>query len=107
LRYGYGITNIVKRATASASELTKEELIDGSRLLKNKVRKFKPNWLAVVGVSAYRTAFEVPDAKIGLQKNNIGSTMLWVLPNPSGLNAHHQLPQLIQHFSELRDYISK
>ena len=104
LDYGYGITNIVERATASADELTKKELIDGAKKITAKVRLFNPNYLAIVGLTAYRVAFNVPKAKIGLQKGIIGETRIWVLPNPSGLNAHHQLPDLIRLFSEFRAY---
>ena len=99
---GYGITNIVERATASADELTKKELIDGAKKLTAKVRLYNPNYLAVVGLTAYRIAFGVSKVKIGLQENRIGKTRVWVLPNPSGLNAHHQLPDLIRLFSEFR-----
>jgi double-stranded uracil-DNA glycosylase len=102
LEYGYGITNIVKRATASADELSKEELIEGAKELKRKVAKYTPSYLAVVGLTAYRTAFKSPKAKIGLQEEKLGNTSIWVLPNPSGLNAHHQLPDLIKYFAELR-----
>lgn len=102
LEYGYGITNIVGRATASADELSKDELIQGAKQLIRKVSKYSPAYLAVVGLTAYRTAFKCPKAKIGLQEEKIRSTLIWVLPNPSGLNAHHQLPDLIKYFSALR-----
>lgn len=102
LEYGYGITNIVKRATASADELSKEELIEGAKKLKSRVWRYAPEYLAVVGLTAYRTAFKSPKAMIGLQEEKIANTRIWVLPNPSGLNAHHQLPDLIKYFSALR-----
>jgi TDG/mug DNA glycosylase family protein len=102
LNYGYGITNIVKRATASADELTKNELIEGAKSLKSKVRRYVPEYLAVVGLTAYRAAFISPKAMIGLQEEKIANTLIWVLPNPSGLNAHHQLPDLIKYFTALR-----
>jgi double-stranded uracil-DNA glycosylase len=102
LEYGYGITNIVERATASADQLSKEELLEGAKKLKSKVHRYTPEYLAIVGVTAYRTAFKSPKAKIGLQEEKIGNTTIWVLPNPSGLNANHQLPDLIKHFNELR-----
>jgi double-stranded uracil-DNA glycosylase len=112
LQYGCGITNIVKRATASANELTKEELRAGARSVIRKVRLYKPQILAVVGLSAYRIAFagvttalQGKEAALpGLQNAKIGKTSVWVLPNPSGLNAHYQLPSLIQHFKELHEY---
>jgi TDG/mug DNA glycosylase family protein len=107
LEYGCGITNFVRRATASADELTKDELIKGAKRLKTKVRLYTPKYLAVVGLTAYRIAFKVPKAKIGLQKNTIGKTLIWILPNPSGLNAHHQLPDLIRYFGELRSHSLK
>jgi double-stranded uracil-DNA glycosylase len=104
LRYGCGITNIVKRATASAEELTKEELREGGKELIRKVLHYKPLCLAVVGITAYRNAFSEPKAQFGLQKKQVGKTVCWVLPNTSGLNAHYQLPELIRHFSELRAF---
>src|SRR5437764_8012655 len=87
LRYGCGITNLVARATAAAAELTPEELTEGARILERKVRRFRPRVLAVVGIGAYRTAFGRLGAKLGLQPETIGDTAIWVLPNPSGLNA--------------------
>jgi double-stranded uracil-DNA glycosylase len=102
LEFGYGITNIVERATASADELSKEELIEGAKKLKSRVRRYAPKYLAVVGLTAYRTAFRSPKAMIGLQEEKIANTLIWVLPNPSGLNAHHQLPDLITYFTALR-----
>jgi double-stranded uracil-DNA glycosylase len=102
LEYGYGITNIVGRATVSADELRKVELIAGAKELKRKVEKYNPRYLAVVGLTAYRTAFKSPKAMIGLQDEQISNTLVWVLPNPSGLNAHHQLPDLVKYFGELR-----
>ncbi len=102
LEHGHGITNIVERATASADELSKEELIEGAKKLITKVRLYLPAYLAVVGLTAYRTAFKSPKAKIGLQEEKIDNTLIWVLPNPSGLNAHHQLPDLIKYFGALR-----
>ena len=102
LEYGCGITNIVGRATASADELSKDELIKGAKELITKVRLYVPAYLAVVGLTAYRTAFKYPKAKIGLQEEKIDNTLIWILPNPSGLNAHHQLPDLIKYISSLR-----
>jgi len=106
IAYGYGITNIVERATARADELEKEELLRGAQSLARKVLRYGPLVLAIVGITAYRTAFHKPTAQIGLQKETIGTTVVWVLPNPSGLNAHHQLPDLIRHFQKLRSYVS-
>jgi len=98
---GYGITNLVNKATASADELSKEELIQGRELLQEKVLTFQPGYLAVLGIGAYRTAFQRPKASLGLQEETIGLTRLWVLPNPSGLNAHFQLDVLVILFREL------
>jgi TDG/mug DNA glycosylase family protein len=107
LPLGYGITNLVARATAAAAELTDEELADGAHALARKVRRYKPRVLAVVGVGAYRTAFGRPRAKLGLQEETLGATRLWVLPNPSGLNANYQAAQLADLFRELRDFSSR
>jgi double-stranded uracil-DNA glycosylase len=103
LKRGYGITNIVEIATASASELSAAELREGAKRLAKKVLRYRPRWLAVVGISAYRTAFERPDVTIGRQAEKIGDTQIWVLPNPSGLNAHYQLPEIATHFRALRE----
>ena len=99
---GLGITNLVARATVSAAELTVDELRAGRRRLERKVRRYTPRWLAVVGIGAYRIAFERPKALMGAQPEKIGSTGLWVLPNPSGLNANHQLPDLTRAVRALR-----
>jgi double-stranded uracil-DNA glycosylase len=103
LKLGYGITNVVARATAAADELSREELLEGGRQLVRRVKRYKPRYLAIVGVGAYRTAFERPKAKMGLQEETIGETRVWVLPNPSGLNANYQADALVALFRELRD----
>jgi len=102
LRRGYGITNVVNRATATAAELSPEELRAGGKSLVSKVRRYRPRFLAVLGVGAYRAAFDCPQARLGRQDEKIGETIVWVLPNPSGLNAHYQPPQLALLFRELR-----
>ena len=102
LTLGYGITNFCKRTTAAAAELSNEELIAGGKQLIKRVEKYRPQYLAILGVTAYRTAFKKPKAKLGLQEEKIGGTRIWILPSPSGLNAHYQLPDLIELFSELR-----
>jgi TDG/mug DNA glycosylase family protein len=99
---GCGITNLVPRTTAAAADLTKAELVDAHHELERKVQHYAPRWLAVLGIGAYRTAFGRRDAHIGEQPEQLGSTTLWVLPNPSGLNANYQLPDLIRLFTELR-----
>jgi len=102
LTLGYGITNVVDRATATADLLDPAELTGGAKALEAKVRRYRPGILAVLGVSAYRTAFARPKAQTGLQAERLGATRLWVLPNPSGLNAHYQLADLARLFAELR-----
>lgn len=102
LDFGCGVTNLVRRTTATAAELDDEELARGRRALERKVRRHAPRWLAILGIGAYRTAFGRRDATIGEQAERIGSTGLWVLPNPSGLNAHYQLPDLVRLFGKLR-----
>jgi len=102
LSHGVGITNLVARATAAASELTDEELRAGRRRLERKVRRYQPRWVAVVGIGAYRTAFQRPRAVAGRQAERLGSTGVWVLPNPSGLNANHQIADLARAFGDLR-----
>jgi TDG/mug DNA glycosylase family protein len=102
LKRGYGITNVVMRTTATAEGLTREELRTGGEQLIAKVRKYRPRVLAILGLGAYRTAFEKPKAIIGRQEEMIGETLVWVLPNPSGLNAHYQAKQLGILFSELK-----
>ncbi len=102
LSLGLGITNVAARATARADELSTDELIAGGRILAAKLRTLRPQWLAVVGVTAYRTAFGRPRALIGPQEELIGETPVWVLPNPSGLNASYQLDRLADEFRRLR-----
>ena len=102
LARGCGITNVVERATATAAELSAAEYVEGGRKLKAKVRRYRPRFLAVLGVGAYRTAFAQPKATLGLQPETIGETRVWVLPNPSGLNAHYQPKDLARMFRELR-----
>jgi TDG/mug DNA glycosylase family protein len=101
LDLGFGITNLVARASASADELTPDELHAGARILTRKAQKLTPRFVAFVGLQAYRTAFARRKAQVGLQPETIGSSRLWLLPNPSGLNAHHQPPVLKQMFSTL------
>ncbi len=105
LKSGYGITNVVMRATASADQLTKEEIVAGGKKLRAKVLRYCPKVLAVLGISTYRVAFNQPKATVGRQEDRIGDTMLWVLPNPSGLNANYQPADLARLFRELREYL--
>ncbi|MGW1071638.1 G/U mismatch-specific DNA glycosylase [Streptomyces sp. NPDC002537] len=102
LTYGLGITNVVARPSARADELSDEEFREGGIVLTEKVRRLRPQWLAVVGVTAYRVAFDDKRARIGRQERTIGDTRIWVLPNPSGLNAHWPLPKMAEEFGRLR-----
>ncbi|HSE55552.1 MAG TPA: G/U mismatch-specific DNA glycosylase [Nocardioidaceae bacterium] len=103
LELSLGITNVASRATARAEELTREELVRGGEILHEKVRRLRPTWLAVVGIGAYRTAFGRPDAMVGPQAEALGETRVWVLPNPSGLNAHWPARALAEEFGHLRE----
>jgi len=102
LARGYGVTALVKRTTATAAELDDDEYRRGRKELERKVRKYKPRWVAVLGLGAYRIGFDRPKATIGLQPEKIEGAGLWLLPNPSGLNANHQPPQLAEMFRELK-----
>ncbi|POX45866.1 G/U mismatch-specific DNA glycosylase [Streptomyces sp. Ru71] len=101
-RHGLGITNVVARPTARADELSAEEYREGGRLLTAKVERLRPRWLAVVGVTAYRAAFDDRAARVGPQARTIGDTRVWVLPNPSGLNAHWTLATMAEEYARLR-----
>ena len=108
LGWGYGITNMVDRATAAADELTDAEIIAGGTLLAAKVERYRPKVLAVVGVGAYRTAFARKKAKVGPQDDHsVAGAEVWVLPNPSGLNAHYNLPEMAKAFRALRDAVAQ
>jgi TDG/mug DNA glycosylase family protein len=100
---GLGLTNVVARTTARAAELSVDELREGGRLLERKVTEYRPRCLAIVGITAYRAAFGRPLAKIGPQDDPIGPTPVWVLPNPSGLNAHWTPVTLGEVFARLRE----
>ncbi|MEV6651668.1 G/U mismatch-specific DNA glycosylase [Streptomyces sp. NPDC051219] len=102
LTHRLGITNVVARATARADELTAEEFREGGRILTAKVELLRPAWLAVVGVTAYRTAFGDRKALIGPQERTIGGTRIWALPNPSGLNAHWTAATMAEEYGRLR-----
>jgi TDG/mug DNA glycosylase family protein len=103
LTYGLGITNLVARATAKADELTPAELQQGATQLARKVSRLRPRAVAILGVTAYRLAFKQPRAALGPCAEPLADALLWVLPNPSGLNAHHQLPDLVKLFGALRE----
>jgi len=102
LESGYGITSFCKRTTARADELTMEEYVEGGKVLVKKIGEYKPRFLAVLGIGAYRAAFNEPKAELGLQARKIGGANVWLLPNPSGLNAHYQLNDLARLYRELK-----
>ncbi len=102
LRHGLGITNLVERATAGAAELGRGELREGAARVRRKLSRFRPSHVAFLGMGAFRIGFDRPDATVGPQPDRLGPSNVWVLPNPSGLNAHYQLPNLIREFARLR-----
>lgn len=97
-----GITNVVDRATARADELTNDELRAGGKRLEAKVKRWRPTVVAFVGIGHYRIVSGMKDAGVGLQKDLFGGSYAWVLPNPSGLNAHYQPAALAKLFGDLR-----
>ena len=103
LDHGLGVTNVADRPTRTAAELSREELRAGAVALGELVARYRPRVLAVLGITAYRTGFDRPRAGIGLQPERVGGAATWVVPNPSGLNAHHQLPDLARLYGQLRD----
>lgn len=105
LEYGLGVTNLVRRATVAAAELTQAELQAARSLLARKVARYRPRSVALLGIGAYRAAFRQPKAGFGLQPRPLGSAVIWVLPNPSGLNANHQLADLARAFRALRAFV--
>lgn len=102
LDLGFGITNVVARATARADELTDDELRSGGRRLEAKVKRWRPTVVAFVGIGPYRIVSGIKDAHVGLQEKLFGGSHAWVLPNPSGLNAHYQPSALARLFNDLR-----
>jgi len=102
LTYGLGITNLVQRASARADELNPAELVIGGQRLERLVRKHSPRRVAVVGITAFRIAYDRPHATVGPQDEQLAGAHLWVLPNPSGLNAHYTVDTLAEEFARLR-----
>jgi TDG/mug DNA glycosylase family protein len=98
---GIGITNLVGRVTAAASEVSGAELRAGAAQLEAKVEALRPRFVAVLGLQAYRSAFRRPGATIGEQTERLGTARLWLLPNPSGLQARYQMPEMTEMFSAL------
>jgi TDG/mug DNA glycosylase family protein len=105
LALGLGASNVADRATARADELTVEELREGGRLLTAKVARYRPRWVAIVGITAYRTAFDRRHAAMGQQPELLADSKLWVLPNPSGLNAHWSAAALAEEFARFRTVV--
>ncbi|MGZ8629036.1 MAG: G/U mismatch-specific DNA glycosylase [Actinomycetota bacterium] len=104
---GVGLTNLVTRATATAEEITADELRAGAVGLEARLAPLRPRCVAVLGIGAYRTGFERRRAQLGQHEERVGEARLWVLPNPSGLNAHYQLDALIERFRELRTALAR
>ena len=107
LDLGYGITNLVARATASAAELANEEYVQGARILERKVSRYKPDYVAFIGLGAYRAAFGRPNAVVGAQSERLGNARIWTLPSTSGLNANYRPDDLARLFAELRGAIGR
>jgi TDG/mug DNA glycosylase family protein len=102
LEAGYGLTNLVNRATAAADELSAGELVSGGKQLARKISRYRPRTVAFLGLGAYRHAFGRPKATLGRQPGMLEGALVWALPSPSGLNANYQLPQLVELFRDLR-----
>ncbi|MEA2466985.1 MAG: double-stranded uracil-DNA glycosylase [Thermoleophilaceae bacterium] len=107
LEHGLGVTNMVDRPTRGVADLSADEMRAGGIALEALAERFRPAVIAVVGLTAWRAAFGLPEAGIGLQTETVGGRPVWVLPNPSGLNAHYQLPELIRLFGELRAWVAR
>lgn len=106
-QFGCGITNLVARTTARADELTGDELRAGRRRVERKVRRYRPQWVAFVGLGAYRVAFDKPGATVGPQPDTIGGARVWVLPNTSGLNANHRPEDFAKQFCDLLNTVRR
>lgn len=107
LPLGYGITNMVPRTTAAASELAPDEYVEGGKRLTGLVQRYTPRVVAFLGIGAYRSAFGRPKAQLGLQDERLDASRLWALPSPSGLNANHQLADLVALLRELREWVEQ
>ncbi|XWX23372.1 G/U mismatch-specific DNA glycosylase [Melittangium boletus] len=106
LALGCGITNVVAQASVSADTLTAAEYAEGGRQLEARVRRYHPRFLAVLGIGAWRTAFQKPRAVLGPQPESLGGARVWVLPNPSGLNAHYRPVDLARLFRVFREAVA-
>lgn len=107
LPLGYGITNMVPRTTAAASELAPDEYVEGGTRLTGLVQRYTPRVVAFLGIGAYRSAFGRPKAQLGLQDERLDASRLWALPSPSGLNANHQLADLVALLRALREWVEQ
>ena len=107
LAAGLGITNLVARSTARADELSVDEIRAGVEPLRRLVRRWQPAYVAFLGISTYRIAFGLPRATVGPQSDAFGDSRVWVLPNPSGLNAHYQQPQLTAAYAKLARAVTR
>lgn len=103
LPLGLGLTNLVERATRDVSELSRTELVAGGERLRAEMERYRPVWLAFLGITGYRTAFGVRDARVGPQDRRLGDTRVWLLPNPSGRNAHWKPAELADEYARLRE----
>lgn len=103
LDFGIGVVNLVPRTTATAAELSTAEIRAGATALLDKINRYRPRKVAFLGVSTYRVAFDRPKASVGRQAERIGASEVWLLPNPSGLNAHYQLAALAVAYAQLKD----
>lgn len=102
---GYGVTTLVRRATATARELAPAELVAGRRRLARNVEIYRPRWVALLGVGAYRTAFGHPQAKVGPQPDTLLATRVWLLPSPSGANGSYPLVDLVRELRVFHDAV--
>jgi TDG/mug DNA glycosylase family protein len=107
LDVGLGVTNLVNRATASADRLSRDEMRRGARTLARKAHRWRPRFVAVLGLAAYRVAFSRPDATIGEQSERLGRSRVWLLPNPSGAQGHYRLEDLVAELRALRQAVDR
>ena len=106
LAAGVGVTNLVTRATASADEVGREELRRGAGRLAGKCERWGPRAVAVLGLGAYRVAFGRPRAAVGEQEESLGQARVWLLPNPSGLQGHYRLEDVVAELRRLRSTLA-
>jgi TDG/mug DNA glycosylase family protein len=102
LNEAIGITNVVERATAGERDIIRKEFVNGKYVLEKKIKKYHPFCVAFLGIGAYRDCFQLSHRSVGLQKEKLGKSFIWVLPNPSGLNVHFQLNDFVVLFRKLK-----